>query len=329
MRRRTPAVLAAIGVLALVPVATDSPFHLNLFILIGIYTLLTVGLSLLFGFTGQISMAHAAFYGIGAYTSGILSLRWGLPVPLAMVAAALIPAILAYALGRAVLRLKHFYLALATLALGDMVSVLFVEQKNLTGGFTGLAGIPPFAIAGLTFDTPRSYFYLVWVFAGLVFAFSHNVIHSRVGRALRAINGSERAAGAMGVDVVAYKTSMFALGAAYAGLAGSLYAHYVTFISPEAFTSGLSIVLIVMLYIGGLRSLWGAVLGAAFAVLLPELLSRYKNVDVIVYGLVLLVVMMFLPGGLAGLIASLVKGLRRAIDRVRSAADGRRASALG
>jgi branched-chain amino acid transport system permease protein len=309
-------------VVGIVLLSTDNPFYLNIFVFIGIYALLTMGLSLVFGFAGQISVAHAAFYGMGSYASAYLTLKLGAPSLVAVIAAMLIPAAIAYLIGRPVLRLKHFYLAMATLALGDMASVLFVEQRWLTGGFVGLAGVPPLELAGFMLVTPRQYAFLVWFLVGLVFWFCHNLIHSKIGRALRAINGSDTAAAACGVDIPELKTKIFSLSAAFAGLAGSLYAHYVTFISPEAFTSQLSIILIVMLYIGGLRSLWGALLGSAFSVIVPELLSRYKGVDVLVYGAVLLAVMMFLPQGLAGVGARIRDRVREAVRRVAPQRSG-------
>jgi branched-chain amino acid transport system permease protein len=303
-KERALLLVVVLGIAAL-PLLTENPFYLNLLIFIGIYSILTIGLSLLFGFAGQISVAQAAFYGVGAYTSAALTMRLGFPMPVAAVCAIAVPMAIAYAIGRPIMRLKHFYLAMATLALGNMFSVLFAEQKWLTGGFLGLTGIPAPGLFGYSVETLQGQYYLVWVLVSLVFLFSYNIIRSRIGRALRAIHGSETAAAAMGVDVAGYKTWMFVLSAGYAGLAGSLYAHFVSFISPEAFTPHLSILLIVMLYIGGLRSLWGGLLGATFAVVIPEVLSRYKGLDVLAYGVVLLFVMMFLPGGLAGLLASL------------------------
>ncbi|MGE0798594.1 MAG: branched-chain amino acid ABC transporter permease [Lautropia sp.] len=313
----------AVGV-AIVPMFTSNQFYLNILIFIGIYSLLIIGLSLLFGFAGQISVAQAAFYGLGAYTSAILTLRYQWPTALAAVCAMAGPMAIAWIIGRPIMKLKHFYLAMATLALGNMFAVLFAEQRGLTGGFQGLAGIPPPSILGYSVETLSGYYYLVWILVGLVFLFSFNILRSRIGRALRAIHGSETAAAAMGVDVAGYKTWMFVLSAGYAGLAGSVYAHYVSFISPEAFQPHLSILLIVMLYIGGLRSLWGSLLGATFAIVIPELLSRYKGLDVLAYGAVLLIVMMLLPGGLASLVQ---RGAEAVLRRGRATAAAPAAAA--
>jgi branched-chain amino acid transport system permease protein len=288
-----------------IPTLVHDRFLLNIIVLIGLYCLLTLGLSLLVGYAGQISTAQAAFYGIGAYTSAIITTRTGLPIFISMACAVAVPAAIAYIVGYPILKLRHFFLAMATLAFGDIVAILFTQVKGITGGFTGIIGVPQIAIGTFVADTPNRTLYLLGPIVTVGFIVAHRIVTGRIGRALRALRMSEVGASAMGVDVVGYKVKVFAISAAFAGLGGALLAHYVGYVNPESFTGHFSILLIVMLYIGGLRSLWGAVIGATFTVVLPEVLSRYGNIDVIIYGLAVLIVMLFVPGGIAGMLERL------------------------
>ena len=214
-----------IGVLAILLLPAFGSYATSLGIVIGLHTIVTVGLCLLMGYAGQVSLGHAAFYGLGAFTSGILTARLGVSPWIALALAVVLCALVAAAIGYPIFRLSGPYLALATLAFGIVVYILFNEAKELTGGPQGLTGIPPLAIGDFAFDTDLKVYFLVWVACVGVFLFSRNVVKSRTGRALRAIHGSEDAALALGVDVAAYKVRVFVLSAAYAGLAGALYAH--------------------------------------------------------------------------------------------------------
>jgi branched-chain amino acid transport system permease protein len=302
----------ALGV-GLLPLVVSSPYHLSIGVFIGIHAIVTIGLCLLMGYAGQISLGQAAFYGLGAYVSGVLTLRLGLNPWLAMIAAVALTGAIADAFGRPILRLRGHYLAMVTLAFGIIVYLAFVEFTPLTGGPSGMPGVPRLVIAGFAFDSDRKFFYLTWTVVLAVIAVSLNVVNSRAGRALRAIHASEVAAETLGVDTARSKIRVFTLSAVYAALAGSLYAHYLGFVSPSTFGFIASVEFVVMAAVGGLASVWGAPFGAAVVTLLveairalmPRLLAHASGEhEVIAYGLLLIVIMVLMPDGLT------VAGLR-------------------
>ena len=199
---------------------------------------------------------------------------------------------------------------MATLAFGIIIFIVFNEETEWTGGPDGMTGIPGLSIFGFDFDTVEKYFYLVWGFVFVAFVFSVNIIQSGAGRALRAIHSSETAANAMGVNVSGYKVLVFVYSAVLASLAGSLYAHYLNFINPATFDLFFSIKLLIMIALGGMHNLWGAVIGAGIITFLNyEWLHYFEEFEVIVYGAILLVVVIFLPDGLAGIPDMLKKRL--------------------
>jgi branched-chain amino acid transport system permease protein len=284
--------------LALVP-QTGSIYILSVLITIAIHSIVVVGLCLLMGYAGQVSLGNAAFYGLGAYISGILSGHLGISPWIGMVVAAVATGAVAWIVGWPIFRLRGNYLAMATLGFGIIVNILFVELKPLTGGPSGLPyPVPSLSIGPLVFDSDFSFYYLAWAMCLGLLLLARNIVRSRSGRALKAIHTSETAAGSLGIDVAQMKVKVFVLSAVYASLAGSLYAHYVAFVSPQPFGFLFSVNLLVMAVVGGLASIWGALLGAAAIKVLGEFLHRWGDFDVIVFGLILMVVIMFLPDGL-------------------------------
>jgi branched-chain amino acid transport system permease protein len=302
------ALLAAL--LAVVPLL-GSTYYLSVLITIAIHAIVAVGLCLLMGYAGQVSLGNAAFYGLGAYISGILSGAVGISPWVAMVVAAVCTGGVAWAVGWPIFRLRGNYLAMATLGFGIIMHILFVEVKELTGGPSGLPHpVPSLTIGPLAFDNDYSFYYLAWAMCLGLLLLARNIVRSRSGRALQAIHTSETAAESLGIDVAQMKVKVFVLSAAYASVAGSLYAHYVHFVSPQPFGFLFSVQLVVMAVVGGLASIWGALLGASAIKLLSELLSPFGNLDVIVFGLILIVVIVFLPEGLN-------RGLTRLADEWR------------
>ncbi|MBD3265756.1 branched-chain amino acid ABC transporter permease [bacterium] len=287
---------------------TDS-YWLSIFIIMGIYSLITIGLSLLMGYAGQISLGHGAFFGLGAYISGLLCMHLQWNPWITIVTAMLITAGVAFLIGMPCLRLSGHYLAMATLAFGEIVVITFTADITdfvdfeLTGGPAGFAGIPLLSIGSYELASDFSYYCFVWGIVFVVLIFVLNMIHSRVGRALRSIHGGELAANAMGVNTTYYKVQVFVLSAVLASLAGSLYAHYVTFVSPTACELKFSVMLVVMVAVGGMANVWGAILGTVLLVALPEYLAVFEDMDILVYGLILVCIMIFMPGGLFGTIA--------------------------
>ena len=284
--------------LAALPLAGANPYYLNVMIFIGIHTLIVVGLNLLMGYAGQISLGHAAFFGLGAYTSGILTATYQMSPWPAMLLAVVFTVLVALLVGMPSLKLTGYYLAMATLGFGIIVYICFKELVGLTGGPSGLVGIPLLRIGSITLVEPKHYYYLVWGVTLGAIAISLNIVDSRMGRALRAIHDSEAAARASGISTARLKIWVFALSAVYASVAGSLYAHFITFISPSSFDFMFSIKLVTMVVVGGMASIWGAVFGAATLTLLPEVLTVFHDYDIVLFGLILMVVMIFMPQGL-------------------------------
>ena len=292
-------------VVFMLPIFVTSKYFLIVLIFCGIYTIIAVGYSIFFGYAGQISLGHAAFYGLGAYCSGVLTVKFGFTPWPALGVGILLTSFASLVIGIPSLKLKGHYLAMATLGFGIIVQILFIELDSLTEGPSGLVGIPGITFFGIPMNTDLRYYYFVWIFALLIIVLSINLVDSRIGRALRALNMKETAAKAMGVNTDKHKIQVFVLSAIYASLAGSLYTHYITFLSPEGFGFHFSILVLIMVAFGGIGSIWGGVIGAITMTILPELLRAYKDYDIIVYGTILIVCMMFMPKGIAGLLSTI------------------------
>ena len=297
--------------LLLIPFAAPNNYVVSLANLFLINVILIASLNLLMGYAGQISLSHAAFYGLGAYVSGVLSTKFGWP-PLAGLAAAIaVTACLAFLIGFPALRLRGHYLAMATLGFNAIVSVVFVEWRSMTGGPNGLINVPSLDLFGYRLTTDTRLFYFSWVVAGVVFLLILNLLDSRVGRALRALSSSEVAAASVGVDVQRYKIQLFVLTAVMAAVAGFLYVHSINFASPETFDFMASVMLVIMVALGGTGSVWGPLFGALLYSALPELLRTFEDFEILLFGVSLIVVLLFLPGGIAGALGILVERIRR------------------
>lgn len=260
--------------------------------------ILAVGLNLLMGYAGQISLGHAAFFGIGAYSSAILTTRYDWNAWPAMAAGFALTGLLAFLVARPILRLKGHYLAMATLGLGIIVHITLVQTEGLTGGPDGLSGIPGLSLFSWAVDTDLRWYIVMSAVLLLVLWLALNIIASRSGRALRALHGSEVAAEMMGIDTTATKTGVFVIAALTASLAGSLFAHQQAFISPDSFSFFFSIELVTMVVLGGMASTYGAIFGALVLTFLPELLVVFEDYEVMIFGAILMLMMIFLPQGL-------------------------------
>jgi branched-chain amino acid transport system permease protein len=307
--------LIPIGLLALaallVGLLVENPYYLQLLTFIGLNTLLALGLNLLMGYAGQISLGHAAFYGIGAYTTGVMTAHYGLSPWLALPCAVALAVLVAFVVGLPTLRLSGYYLGMGTLGFGMIGFVVFREWTSLTGGASGLVGIPPLEIGPVSFFSARNGFWLVWGVVIAAFLVCRRLVHSRTGRALRAIHDSERAAKAVGVDTFRLKLTVFVFSAGVAALAGFLYAHLVGFVSPGSFDFLASVRMVTMVVVGGMASIWGALFGAALLTLLPEWLHAFSEWEMVVYGLIMMGVMILLPQGLT-------RGLLDIYERARN-----------
>jgi branched-chain amino acid transport system permease protein len=291
----------------ILPWCLTNEYYVNVLIISGLNAIVAVGLNLLLGFAGQISLGHAAFYGLAAYTTSILTTTYNLPIIVGILAGIFLVGLVAYLIGIPALKLSGHYLAMATLGFGIIVYIVFNETIELTGGPSGFVGIPRLSLFGYSFDSDLSYYYLVVSVLAIVLMFSLNLIRSRIGRALRAIHTSEKAAQISGIDIAQYKLFIFVLSAILAGIAGVLYAHYLEFIAPSSFGFNHSVLLVTMVVLGGMTNVWGAVAGAFFLTMLPEFLRAFENIEFLLYGFILIVCMMFLPEGIVGGIQKLVR----------------------
>ena len=306
-RKNLIGVLSLALFIALLPLWINTPYALSTMILIGIYAIVTLGLCLLMGYAGQISLGQAAFFGLGAYGSAILTTRFGWSPWIAMAASALGTGAIAYLIGIPTFQLRGHYLAMGTLAFGFIVQTVMTEWKGYTGGATGLPGIPRLTIGAVPIKSDMAYYYLVWAFAITALIVALNIVDSRFGRALRAIRSSEAAAESLGVKASQYKLQALVVSAVYASIAGSLYVHYMIFVSPAVCDLDLSIRLLLMATVGGLASIWGSPFGTAAVMLLTlglrelvPLFTRHGSGEhqIIAYGILLVVIMIFMPQGL-------------------------------
>jgi branched-chain amino acid transport system permease protein len=315
------------AVVALIPYLIQNEYYLGILVFAALNCLACQGLCLLMGYAGQISLGHAAFYGLGAYTTAILTVKYGWSPWAAMAAGVFLTSMIAVVIGVPSLRLKGHYLAMATLGFGAIVHIVFTAAVDLTGGPSGIVGIPQLELWGLDLSSDKSFFYFSWAVVILGLFFAINMIHSRVGRGLRAIHGSEDAAGSSGVNTSKYKIRVFIFSAVYASAAGSLYAHYVNYIDPGPFDVMHSVLLVTMVAVGGMHNIWGAMTGAVLLSILPEFLSSLSDYfsglgiaynpdyDTLIYGAILLLIMLFLPGGLIEGIRGILRFSANAVFR--------------
>ncbi|MBG0562734.1 branched-chain amino acid ABC transporter permease [Actinoplanes aureus] len=315
------------GVLALLLVALPPLLperHLATFVLLTLAAAVTVGVSLLMGYAGQVSLGQASFYAIGAYTAGLLAVH-GTPPLLGLLAAPVIAAVAAVLLGAPLLRLRGHHLAFATLAV-QLILLSLLAQADWAGGAIGLQGIPRFSVGGFELRNDLGYAYLSCGVLAIALLVARNVVASRAGRGLRAAATSEVAAAASGVAVGGYRLAVFALSAAFAGLAGGVYAFYLGYLAPGSFPVLLSIEYVVMAVVGGLGTIAGPVVGATVIVLLVQVLNTLGTqpgmpdyaptvLNYAVYALLLVVCVLFLP---KGLVPALDRVRRGSLDKARS-----------
>jgi branched-chain amino acid transport system permease protein len=264
-----------------------------------------LGIGLLLGHCGIVNLAQATFYGIGAYASAYCTVTMGLPTPVGFVVGAVFSMALAYVIGRPVLRLTGYFLALGTLALSAIASALFFEWDWLTGGTLGIGGIPKIELLGFALDRPSRYYYFVWIVAFACMILARNLVDSRTGLMLRAMRDSSTAAASLTVDIQGLRTKIFVVCALFGSIAGSLFAHHASFVSTQSFTVERSITFLLIPVIGGATSIPGIIVGALFVTFLPELLSKLGDFHQILFGLALVAVVVALPNGVMGAFESL------------------------
>jgi len=299
---RTGGIALLALVIALAPLAISNNYFYDVAIIVGLNAIVCVGLNLLIGYAGQISLGHAGFVGLGAYGSALLASRYGWPPLAALVAATAGVALLAFVVGRPILRLHGHYLAMATLGLGIIVSIVISTEDGLTGGPDGMP-VPPLALFGLVVQGERTWYWVVGGCLLLAVWLAQNLIESPIGRALRALHTSEIAAEVAGIDSARHKLMVFVVSAVFAAVAGGLTAFYAGFITPAKASFLHSIELVTMVVFGGMASTFGAVVGAAILTVLPQVLTLLKDYEMVVFGALMMLTMIFLPLGVVPTLA--------------------------
>jgi branched-chain amino acid transport system permease protein len=309
-KSRHRGLLALALVLAVLPLVLPNAFYVDVAIRIALNAIVVIALNLLMGYTGQISLGHAGFFGLGAYASAALTTHFNWPPLAALAAGALATGLLAWALARPVLKLKGHTLAMATLGLGIIIAIVINNEARWTGGPDGMA-VPAFAVAGMLVAGETSWYIVAAVLLLLMTWLALNLVDSPVGRALQAIHGSEIAARVAGVDTTKFKVRVFVLSAVVASIAGSISAHYVGFITPGMAGFFHSIELVTMVVVGGMASVFGSIIGAALLTILPQLLQAFEGWEVVVFGVILMGTMIFMPKGLVPSIAQRLRARRK------------------
>jgi len=291
------------AVLLVLPFVLPNSFYVDLAIRMAINAVIVLGLNLLIGFAGQISLGHAGFLGIGAYASAALPTHFGWHPLLALLAGAAAAGLLAAIVARPIFKLKGHYLAMATLGLGIIINIVVRNEAAWTGGPDGMP-VPAMSLAGFEISGDKHWYWIVAMVLSVSVWASLNLIDSPFGRALRALHGSEVASKVVGVDVVRYKVAIFVLSAVFASIMGSVTAHYVGFVTPNLADFFHSIELVTMVVIGGMASVYGSVVGAVLLTALPQALTSFEGWETVVFGAILMLCMIFLPKGLVPTLAA-------------------------
>ena len=300
MLRRWPLVLGAL-VWALLPFVLPRHFT-DLLVFAAIYSIAGLGVGLLLGHCGIVTLAQSAFYAVGAYASAIVTVNLKLPILAGVIAGMAASGLIAFALGWPVLRLRGYFLAVATLALAMIANALFFEWDWLTGGTIGIGAIPKLGVFGVALDSPQSFYYVAWIVAALAMRLVHNLVGGRTGLAMRGMRDSLDAARVLAIDVHGLRVKMFVLCAVLGSVSGSLFAHYTGYVSVASFSIDKTILFLLIPVLGGATSIGGIVVGALFITFVPELLSKLGDFHGIVFGLALVVVVIAAPHGIVGTI---------------------------
>ncbi len=283
-----------------------NPYFLHVVIMAGIFGVLALSLNLLLGYTGQLSLGHAAFFGIGAYTSALLALRLEWSFWLALPGAVALTALAGWLIGRLALKLRGAYFVLVTISFAGVISLVSVNWMELTNGPLGLPGVPAPELGPWSLRTKPAYYYLVLAGVALAYLVCARLVRSRIGRAFLALRENEPLAESVGVDVTHYLVLAAVVSAGLAGLAGSLYAHYTRFVSPEVFLFTYTVTMVVMVVAGGKGTLAGPLVGALLFTALPEALRLATSWQwqMLAYGVLLVLLVFFLPRGIVPALAA-------------------------
>jgi branched-chain amino acid transport system permease protein len=297
-------VLALAALVALLSLILPSPFYFRIAALVFIFALAVLGLNLLMGFAGQVSLGHAGFFGIGAYAVAIAPTHWGVPSWAALIGGAAAAGALAYVVGRPILQLRGHYLAVATLGMGLLIAMVFTNEARLTGGPDGMP-VPRLDLFGWRVRGSVTWYWVSGATLVVGAWLATNLIASPTGRAFRAIHDSEIAASVLGIDLARYKLTAFVLSAVYAAVAGSYLALFDGLVTPATAGFLRSIEFVTMAVLGGLGSILGSIVGAALLTVLPQVLTVFHDYEHIVLGLIMIVFMIFLRAGIVPSLAAI------------------------
>ncbi len=327
--RQWPPLLGLAVTAGLLPLVIQNDYLFLLFNIMALNAMVVLGLNLLIAATGQVSLGHAAFYGLGAYLSAIASTTWQWPLPAALFFSLACVALSGFLLALPTLRLEGHYLVMATLGFNIIISILLGQMEGLTGGPSGFPGIPKLAVGPLVLSTDRAFYYFLWGLFLALLALTLNLTDGRMGRAFTAIHEKELTAQALGIATFRTKVLVFVLSTLFAGLAGFCYAHYLTFISPKTFDIFYSVQVVTMVAVGGMGNFWGGLAGAVLLTGLPEILHRFEDLHVLLYGLILMGVLVFCPQGLLSVLLSWIPGRKEPLHSDQSPQGERIASTTG
>lgn len=297
-----------IFVIIVAPFALRSEYIVSTMSVIGIYVLLSSSMCLVVGYAGQFTLAHPVFFGIGAYTSAILVTTYSWPPATALLVAPILSGLIAYGMGYPLFRLGALHFACATFCILIIFQTCVTELRIITGGANGISGIPMFSIGSFVIEGRLTIFYSIWLVVVISTILSFNIVNSKVGRALQAISVSENAASTCGVNVAKCKVGIFTFSAVIASIAGSIYAHYLSFVGPDTFGFSLLLDLLAIIIIGGMRSIWGAIIGTATFIALGEIFRELLSsqpyigtiageITLIFWGIIVIFLLIFMPGG--------------------------------
>jgi len=319
--KRSTIIIVAIAVIAaiIIPIPfSKNKYFMDVFIQFATYVMMGVSMNLLLGFTGQISIGQAAFYGIGAYTSAILHTKLHVPFVLSLLAAVAVCFVFGLLLGAPSIKLNAIFLGLTTVGFNAIVELVMINEKWLTGGASGFTGIKTLTLFGQKM-TKLQFYYMTLLLLFIILIITYRIVNSRTGRAFKAIRGSVIAASAMGINVKGYKLLVFAIAAAFTGVAGVVYAFNMKYINPSSFGNAMSIRILTMGIIGGLGSISGSVIGSLIVGLIPEVLRDYAEYQLAVYGVLVVVILRFMPGGFMGGIKHFMAFCQEKIKEKRAA----------
>lgn len=301
--------LGIIGAASVLPLLAANPYRVHILNLLGLYMLLSFGLNIAMGYCGQINLAIAAFWGVGAYASTLLAMDLGVNFWVTLPISGLVAAILGALVGLPSLKVRSHYLAIVTIGLGEIINLILINEREVTRGAIGIPNIPSPSVFGFELNSVHRYFYFILIMVALGYLLARHIVNGRLGRNFVAIRDDHVAAQVMGINIAYYQILAFAISGFYAGIAGSLYAHMINYVSPDIFAFHSMMFVLTMTLLGGMGNLTGSVIGSLMTIV-HEYLRAFEDYQLVIYGLIVMLVVLFFPGGVVGL-ADRVRSWRR------------------